>query len=168
MNEFEKFKRVTILEGIPDEQIMVLFRHCMRVTFEKNEMIMEENEDKHSMFFFIDGEVVISNLITMKVSNQAGYSEAEKSIVRLRAESVGILGEMSVFDCQPRSATVKAFEPCVLYEINKEEFQKLILEYPEIGTKLLFNIAKILCVRVRRGNSDILKLTTALSIALSK
>ena len=168
MNEFEKFRRVTILEGIPDEQIMVLFRHCRRVTFEKNDIIMEENEDKHSMFFFIDGEVVISNLITMKVSNQAGYSEAEKSIVRLRAESVGILGEMSVFDIQPRSATVKAFEPCVLYEINKEEFQNLILEYPEIGTKLLFNIAKILCVRVRRGNSDILKLTTALSIALSK
>ncbi|HPJ37747.1 MAG TPA: cyclic nucleotide-binding domain-containing protein [Spirochaetota bacterium] len=168
MNEFEKFKNIAILEDLTEDQISVLFKRCRRVTFDKNDVIMEENEDKHSMFFFIDGEVIVSNLITMKVSNQAGYSEAEKSLVRLRAEVVGILGEMSVFDSQPRSATVKAFEPCVLYEIGREEFEKLIMEHPEIGTKLLFNIAKILCVRVRRGNSDILKLTTALSIALSK
>lgn len=168
MNEFDKFKKIAILEGISEEQVAVLFRHCKRVTFEKNDVIMEENEDKQSMFFFIDGEVIVSNLITMKVSNQAGYSEAEKSLVRMKADVVGILGEMSVFDSQPRSATVKAFEQCILYEIDRNEFEKLVNDYPEIGTKLLFNIAKILCVRVRRGNSDILKLTTALSIALSK
>jgi hypothetical protein len=85
------------------------------------------------MFFFIDGEVIVSNVITMKVSNQAGYSEVEKSLVRLKAENVGILGEMSVFEAQPRSATVKAYEPCVLYEIEKEEFEEFIFRYPDIG-----------------------------------
>jgi hypothetical protein len=32
---------------------------------------------------------VVSNVITMKVSNERGYSEVEKSLVRLRAEQVG-------------------------------------------------------------------------------
>ena len=37
-----------------------------------------------------------------------------------------------------------------------------------LGYKLVRKIAEVLCQRVRQGNQDILKLTTALSIALSK
>ncbi len=168
MTEFEKFYSISILEGISEDQAKLLFDQCKRITFDKNDVIMEEDEEKYSMFFFIDGEVIVSNVITMKVSNQAGYSEVEKSLVRLKAENVGILGEMSVFEAQPRSATVKAYEPCVLYEIEKEEFEEFIFRYPDIGVRILSNIATMLCTRVRRGNKDILKLTTALSIALSK
>jgi CRP-like cAMP-binding protein len=75
---------------------------------------------------------------------------------------------MSVFEEQPRSATVKAFETCVLYEIEKKDFESFMFRYPNIAVTILFNITKILSARIRRGNKDILKLTTALSIALSK
>jgi CRP/FNR family transcriptional regulator, cyclic AMP receptor protein len=168
MTEFEKFKNITLLKNIPEEECKLLFDHCRRVTFHQNDIIMEEGEDEHSMFFFIDGEIIISNTITLKVSNKAGFSEVEKSLLKLKAELVGTLGEMSVFEEQARSATIKAFEDCTLYEIGKNEFEDFINKYPVIGTKLLFNIAKILSSRVRRANSDVLKLTTALSIALSK
>lgn len=168
MTEFDKFRNITLLKDIGEEQCRALFNICKRVSFDKNEVIMEADEDNHSMFFFIDGEVVISNVLTMKVSRQAGYSEVEKSLVRLNANIVGILGEMSVFEDQPRSATVKAFEPCVLYEIDRESFISFIYKNPETGITILHSIAKILCARVRRGNSDLLKLTTALSIALSR
>lgn len=168
MTEFDKFRNIALLKDIEEEQCRILFNICKRVSFEKNDLIMEAEEDNHSMFFFIDGEVIVSNVLTMKVSRQAGYSEVEKSIVRLQAKDVGILGEMSVFEDQPRSATVKAFESCVLYEIEQESFINFLYKYPDIGVKLLHNIAKILCSRVRRGNNDVLKLTTALSIALSR
>jgi CRP/FNR family cyclic AMP-dependent transcriptional regulator len=162
MTEFDKFRNIALLKDIEEEQCRVLFNICKRVSFDKND------EDNHSMFFFIDGEVVVSNVLTMKVSRQAGYSEVEKSIVRLNANDVGILGEMSVFEDQPRSATVKAYESCVLYEIEQESFINFLYKYSDIGVKLLHNISKMLCSRVRRGNSDVLKLTTALSIALSR
>lgn len=168
MTEFDKFKSIDIFKGILDEDVKILFNNCNRITFEKGDIIMEEDEEKYSMFFFIDGEVMVSNVITMKVGSRKGFSDVEKSLVKLKADLVGILGEMSVFEEQPRSATVKAYEPCILYEIEKKDFENFINKYPEIGVKILFNIAKILCTRVRRGNKDILKLTTALSIALSK
>jgi CRP/FNR family transcriptional regulator, cyclic AMP receptor protein len=168
MTEFEKFYNISLLRDIPEEEVKLLFNSCKRVTFKQNDIIMEEDEDECSMFFFIEGEVVISNVITMKVSNQAGYSEVDKQIVKLKAESVGTLGEMSVFEEQKRSATVKASEPCILYEIGKKDFEDFINQHPDIGVKILFNIAKVLCARVRRSNNDKLKLTTALSIALSR
>lgn len=168
MTEFEKFTKINILKDISQEQAKILFDYCKRAVFNKGENIMEEGEEKFSMFFFIEGEAVVSNIITMKVSNQTGYSEVEKSLVRLKADQVGVLGDMSVFEEQPRSATVKAYETCILYEIDKREFENFIKKYPEIGTILLFNISNILCARLRRANKDTLKLTTALSIALSK
>jgi CRP/FNR family cyclic AMP-dependent transcriptional regulator len=168
MTEFEKFKNLAILKGISDEQARALFVNCRRCLFEKGDLVMEEGEEKHSMFFFIEGEVVVSNVITMKVGGPMGYSEVEKSLVRCNAEQVGVLGEMSVFEDQPRSATVKAYESSVLYEIDKKDFEDFVFKHPEIGINVLYNIARELSTRIRRSNRDILKLTTALSIALSK
>jgi CRP/FNR family transcriptional regulator, cyclic AMP receptor protein len=168
MTEFEKFCNISILKEIEPEKIRPLFDSCRRCQFEKGELIMEEGEESHSMFFFIEGEAVVTNVITMKVSNETGYSEVEKSLVRLRAEQVGLLGEMTVFEEQPRSASVKAFDTCVLYEIDKKGFEEFIARYTETGVILLRNIAAVLCSRIRRANKDVLKLTTALSIALSR
>ncbi len=168
MTEFEKFRSIIILRGISESDARILFDYCKRSVFDKGDLIMEEGEERRSMFFFIEGEAVVSNVITMKVSNERGYSEVEKSLVRLRADQVGILGEMSVFEEQPRSATVKAYETCVLYEIDRDDFSGFLEAHPEIGVKILTNIAGILCARIRGGNRDILKLTTALSIALSR
>jgi len=38
----------------------------------------------------------------------------------------------------------------------------------EIGYRIIKNIAQILCTRLRRANEDTIRLTTALSIALSR
>lgn len=168
MTEFEKFKDIFILKGISEAQAKTLFDYCKRRIFDKGELIMEEGEERYSMFFFIEGVAIVSNVITMKVGHERGFSEVEKSLVRCKAEEVGILGDMSVFEELPRSATVKAFDTCILYEIEKNDFEHFIYSYPDIGTTILLNTASVLCARIRRANKDILKLTTALSIALSK
>jgi len=169
MTDFDRFQNTSIVRDLPELEIKQLFDSCERVVVEKGEIIMEEGEAEYSMFFFIEGEVVISNTMTMKATGRSGgYSEVEKSIVKLSAGQVSILGEMSVIEELPRSATVKAFSNCTLYEISKKDFEAFVAKYPEIGVKILNNIAKILCHRVRRSNKDIVKLSTALSIAVSK
>ena len=169
MTDFDRFKDTSIVRDLPEPEIKQLFGSCERVVVEKGEIIMEEGEEEYSMFFFIEGEVVVSNTMTMKATGRSGgYSEVEKSLVKLSAGQVSILGEMSVIEELPRSATVKAFSTCTLYEITKKDFEAFVSKYPEIGAKILYNIAKILCHRVRRSNKDLVKLSTALSIAVSK
>jgi len=169
MTEFEPFKNIALIKDLPENEIRQLFECCERVVFEKGETVMEEGEEQYSMFFFIEGEVVISNTMTIKATGRGGgFSEVEKSLVRLSAGMVSILGEMSVIEDLPRSATVKAFTQCVLYEITKASFEKFVKTYPDTGAKILYNIARVLCHRVRRGNKDIIKLSTALSISLTR
>jgi CRP-like cAMP-binding protein len=77
-------------------------------------------------------------------------------------------GEMSLITGAPRSATIKALQPCLLYEITKEDFENLAIKYPVIGYKILKAIVFILSNRIRELNQSVLKLTTALSIVVSK
>ncbi len=170
MSDFELFKKINIISDLPESQIRKLFGFCKRVTFDVGEIIMEEGEENYGMFFFLDGEAIVSSTMTMKASHRkgGGFSEVEKSLVKLSSIQIGVMGEMSVFEDLPRSATVKAYTPCVLYEIKKADFKKFLIQYPNIGVSLLYKISRILCHRVRRSNKDIIKLSTALSIALSK
>lgn len=169
MKEMEVFGNIGILSGLFHKDIEDLFALCERRVYGKGDIIMEEDEDEYSMFFFIDGEVVVSSTMTIKASGKGGgKSEMEKSLVKLSAGQVGVIGEMSILEDLPRSATVKAFTECVFYEISREKFQSFLSANPNAGSLLLLNISRILCHRVRRGNKDIIKLSTALSIALSK
>jgi hypothetical protein len=56
----------------------------------------------------------------------------------------------------------------VLYSVNSVAFSKLCDDEPRIGLSILKRIAAVLCSRVRKTNEDVLKLSTALSIALSR
>ena len=167
MGEYDFFRQVSILKDLKTEHFEKLMPICRRVTFKAGEVILREGESGDTMYLFAEGEVEVTNTLTMKIGSH-GFEETEKSIVKLRAGSVGFFGDMALFESAPRSATITASSECVLYEIRKEDFDRLCEENTEIGYRIINNIASVLCHRIRRGNQDILKLTTVLSIVLSK
>ena len=66
------------------------------------------------------------------------------------------------------TATVAALTDCVLLEITRSDFLRLGEENPQIGYKITRNITGLLCSRLRKADEDTIKLTTALSLALSR
>jgi len=81
-----------------------------------------------------------------------------------KIKRTSLFGEMSLITGAPRSATIKALQPCLLYEITKEDFENLAIKYPVIGYKILKAIVFILSNRIRELNQSVLKLTTALQL----
>ena len=59
-------------------------------------------------------------------------------------------------------------KPCTFAIIYKSDFINLAESNKEIGYILYKNIATVLAERLRKANNDILKLTTALTLVLSK
>jgi hypothetical protein len=53
-------------------------------------------------------------------------------------------------------------------EISKSDFLRLAEQNPRVGYKVTRNIAQLLCSRLRKADEDAIKLTTALSMALSR
>jgi CRP-like cAMP-binding protein len=166
--DFERFKNISLLHSLTEDEARLLFDICKRRVFLSGDIIIREGERGATMFFFISGEVEIVSNITMKLPGRRGFDKAEKAFIRVKAEEAHFLGEMSLFEDEPRSATIRALSDCVLYEIDRESFQRFVYKYPNIGVKILWEIAVVLSSRIRKNNRDILKLTTALSLLINR
>jgi diguanylate cyclase (GGDEF)-like protein len=59
------------------------------------------------------------------------------------------LGEMSIFDHAPRSATCRALEASSLLALSKEEFSAIIAEHPRIALKLMYRMLNVATQRLR-------------------
>ncbi len=161
LSEISFFKELTPLE------LEKFFSILKRVKYRESETIVTEGEEGYTMYIFREGVVQVVSHITLKVGSHK-WSDAEKSIASLDAKQMSVFGEMSLITGAPRSATIKAITPCILYEINKEDFDALAIREPLVGYKIMKEISGVLSNRIKNLNGTILKLTTALSIALSK
>ena len=162
-----RFAGIGLFQGLSSEEIEEVRRIARERRVPSGQVIMREGEVGESMFLFAEGEVLVTMNLTLKTGKRE-FSQAEKSMVRLDARSVPFFGDMAMFENDVRSATITASKDCLLYEIRREDFEALAARNGGLGYKLIRKIAAVLCGRVRQGNQDILKLTTALSIALSK
>lgn len=163
----DDLKRVGVLSDLTDEEIGLVAAIARRTEVGTGTVLMREGEVGDSMYLFAEGEVVVTKNLTLKVG-RAGFSRAEKSMVKLNARYVSFFGDMAMFEADTRSATITASTDCLLFEVRRDDFEALCAGHPRLGYKLIRRIAAVLCGRIRQGNQDILKLTTALSIALSK
>jgi CRP-like cAMP-binding protein len=87
-------------------------------------------------------------------------------MIRFRAEEGVILGEMALIESDVRSATVTTLTPCLMLELTKENFYHLLEHNPKIGVKILLPLAQSLSQRLRKSSDELVKVTTALAIAL--
>jgi CRP-like cAMP-binding protein len=163
----EFLKSVPLLADLDEAELDRVWRTVRRVSFPRGSVIMREGDVGDTMYFFAEGEVELTQKLTLKTGRHA-FSQAEKSMTRLRAGAVSFFGDMALFERAPRSATITAAADCTLYEISRDDFERLGDAHPALGYKIMRRIAPVLCQRIRHSNQDVLKLTTALSIALSR
>jgi len=112
--------------------------------------------------------VEVTKSLTLFTSRD-GLDTRDKSLMRISSRDHAIFGEMSLLNPDTeRSATVKALTPCRLGIIRQQDFIQLCESDPELGYRVMKNMAEILSDRLRKANQDILKLTTAFSLALER
>ena len=165
--EMTLIRGIGILQELDDAQVARMIGISRRVAFRAGECIMREGEQGETMYLFVSGEVDVTKNLTLKLGAR-DFGKAEKSMNKLRAERAAVFGEMAMFGPEPRSATITASADCVLFEIGRADFQALCEAEPALGVRVLRRIAAVMSSRVRKGNEEILKLSTALSIALSR
>ncbi len=79
-----------------------------------------------------------------------------------------MFGEIALIDRDQRSATVTVVEDSEFLVTDRLKFFDFVENHPQTGSKLLMTIGKRLTATVRRNNNELVKLTTALALALSR
>ncbi len=167
MEDSDFLARVPIFDGLTEQQLWKVSEILERRCAEQGELIIREGEMGNTMYVLTAGTVEVSKTLTLWLPEK-DFGEREKSLSRLSANECAFFGEMALLENSERSATVTAVHACEMLEIRKAEFERFCDENPEIGYLIVRNIAKLLSSRLRQTNKDILKLATALSLALSK
>lgn len=160
-------KSLPILRDLDEGELTKFLTITRRVRFSKGNIILKEGEPGDTMYIIADGAVEISKNLVMKMGREE-FQDRDKILTKLSAEDHAVFGEVALFEQGKRTATVVARSDCVLLEITRNDFLRLGEENPRIGYKITRNITQLLCSRLRKADEDTIKLTTALSLALSK
>jgi CRP/FNR family transcriptional regulator, cyclic AMP receptor protein len=161
--ELEFLSKVLVLSGVSEDGLKKILSLARERRFEPGKAIITEGESGDSMYIIKQGEVEISMSITLPLSG----GEKEKVLVRLGPGAN--FGEMAfIFGKEQRSATVSARNDVTLLEIKSSDFDKFVEANPKDGVSIFRNVAKIVSERLRKANHDVAKLTTVLSVVLSR
>jgi len=155
-----------IFSGLTEDQIDKFCKVIMPIRFMKSDTIIREGEKGDSILLLLDGKVEITQALTLKTDTTQSDTR-EKSLLSLSSEAHPFFGEMSLFsEDDLRTATVKAGTVCSVARIERDEFFHICNTYPEIGNKVMRNIAQVLSRRLKQANQNVLKLTTAFSLII--
>ena len=167
MEETHFLKAVPILQDLDDPELRQFLKVARRARFPRGSAILTEGQTGGTMYIMEEGMVEVSKTLVL-VKGQEKAKDRDKVLTKLSAENHAIFGEVALFEQGKRTATVVALTDCLLLEISRADFLRLAEENPRVGYKITRNIARLLCSRLRKADEDTIKLTTALSMALSR
>jgi CRP/FNR family transcriptional regulator, cyclic AMP receptor protein len=163
MEDLSFYKKIFIFQDLDEEELQKILQLTRPRSFSAKAVIINEGESGDSMYIMVEGEVNITKRLTLVLDQDL---PKEKRMIHLRASDGVSFGEMALLENDTRTATVTALTDCRLLELNREDFLGFIREHCATGCKIVLRLAQLLSRFLRKTDSDVVKLTTALAIAL--
>lgn len=130
--------RLLLVRGVPifkelrDDFLVRLSSIMNEVSYPANKMIFAQGQDGRSLYIVAAGRVRVHL--------------GDKDLALL--EKGSCFGEMSLFDAEPRSASVTAISNCDCLVLTQQQLYEAIDETPDIAV----NIIRLLSRRIRSQN----------------
>jgi CRP-like cAMP-binding protein len=137
-----------VLSGLPERLLSELFEGAVAHKLRDGEVLFRAGDVGDGCYRIRKG------LVKVVVASQQG----EERIISLLGPDA-IVGELSMIDGGPRSASVIAIADCSLSFLSRAKFQTYIEAHPELTSYLMKTLARRL-----RGADDGLAATTFLSV----
>ncbi|MCT0230041.1 cyclic nucleotide-binding domain-containing protein [Synechococcus sp. CS-1324] len=117
---------VDIFSDAPDPVLVQLANGVEEVHLQPGDVLFRQGDLGTSMY------VIVSGLVRVHIGDQTVVELGEREIV----------GELAALDPEPRSASVSALEPTLLYRIDQEMLAALMVDHPEIVRGVIRELAK--------------------------
>ena len=162
---FEILRNAPLFKGVAYATLVEIEKFCVVKEYDENCEIIKDGEHGNILFILKSGTVSVIKKLTLLDEDR--YSLKDKELILLNAEENGFFGEMVLCsETDIRSATVRTNSMCEVVEVKSADIHKVFDEHPSCGTIFYRNLSSLLAGRLRKSNRDIVKLTTALTLAL--
>lgn len=132
---------LTSLRFLADEDIPTISPYLTCREAQAGEVLWEEGDPCGFVVFIIDGRIDIK-----KETEFVG----KQVIVGVYGRG-NMVGEMCLLDQAPRPVSAVALEDCTLLLLTREDFERLLLEHPLLGIKLLKGMLLAVSTRLRKS-----------------
>jgi CRP/FNR family cyclic AMP-dependent transcriptional regulator len=140
-----------LLQDFTPEEVDVLGSLMLHVRAQPGQMLIVEGDASDWMMLLLRGTVDVGK----RIGPEADVRGDNTRLAVLRTGSV--LGEMSMFDGEPRYASCWALSAVEAAVLDKAAVGRLIKARPDIGAKLLVKLTQLLAQRLRNTSSQLVK-----------
>lgn len=132
---------VDLFSDLSDTQLSIIAQLAVRKKYQKNEVVLLENDVSNlAIFIIVEGEVEVF---------MTGVDGRE--IILSILGPGDFFGEMSLIDGEPRSASVRSLKDSELVMIRREDFMNALQKFPDITMSLLMEMSR----RLRKADRQI-------------
>jgi len=133
-----------LFDDLSAGDLRTVARHMNFIEVEKGDTVFTEGDKGNYMCFVVDG------MLDVIKQTETHRQVLISSLARGRS-----IGEMSVIDNFPRSATVKARTPSTLLVLTRDAFEQILSSHPQLGIKLLKSLARLVSMNLRKASSQL-------------
>ena len=141
-------RQVSLFRDIADSERQAIWSRLEERRLRRGEALFRERDAGTEMFFIHTGMVIVSKFVAGRV---------EQVLARLGPGD--FFGEMSLFDGQPRSATIQAETDTVLYWLDRDNLEELIKENPRAATAFFKQLVQVFIKRLRDSSDLVAEVT---------
>lgn len=164
MLDLKNLKRIRLFKELNDQELKDLLPCLRPESFSKGEYILREESFGDQIFILAQGKVRVTKDLVKGFNED--IASTEKVLATLGAEYLPTFGENGILGHAARNANVIAVEDCLLYTLSKSDFDDFAREHYPAGYHIMQNIAQILSERLNSSDESLVKLATALYIAV--
>ncbi len=149
MNNIVNFlKQSDIFYQFTPTQLELVGNLCQEVVYNSGEIVFQENSSSKELYVIMQGEVDI----LINRSTTGDLEKKETAVARLRRGQS--FGEVALVDEGLRSASARAAQKETrLLVIQRDKLIMLCETYPQLGYRLMHNLAADLAMKIR--NTDL-------------
>ena len=144
-------KQSDIFYQFTPTQLELVANICQEVTFQKNDLIFRENSSSKELYIIVQGEVDIFVDPSLVSASDTTTVESTSIATLRRGQN---FGEVALVDEGLRSASACASQNDTrLLIIPRDKLIMLCDTYPQLGYRLMYNLAADLAMKIR--NTDL-------------
>ena len=136
--DYNKLCSVTIFKDLDKNEFELVNKHVFEQSVKKDSILFMEGMPGEVLYIIMSGCV--------EIIKKTKYNE-ETVLVTMGAND--IIGEMSLIDSEPRTATGITRADSILMVITKQSFNKILQSDPRIAAKILMGLLKVINRRLR-------------------
>jgi CRP-like cAMP-binding protein len=145
LTHVELLQRMPVFGGLRESSLRLLLERALPVQRRPGETFFREGDAATAMYVLQSGRAAVTK----------GWQGGEFLLHEL--DGGDCFGEMALMDLQPRSASVRALQPCVAIEFGTHDMLHLFEADVEQFALMQMNLGRELCRRLRAADDRLFR-----------